>query len=62
LDLGTIRNQMAYIAGRKTSVSTVPANVPPISVYARVPQNTECVSGTKASIAATAVTMTGLAR
>jgi hypothetical protein len=62
LDLGTIRNQMAYIAGRKTSVSTVPAKVPPIKVYARVPQNTECVSGMKARMAASAVKMTGLAR
>lgn len=29
---GLILNQIAYIAGRKTSVRTVPANVPPIRV------------------------------
>src|SRR5476649_1415334 len=29
---GLILNQMEYIAGRNTSVSTVPAKVPPISV------------------------------
>jgi hypothetical protein len=32
LELGLIWNQMVYIAGRKTSVSTVPAKVPPINV------------------------------
>ena len=29
---GRIRNQIAYIAGKKTSVMMVPPNVPPISV------------------------------
>jgi len=29
---GLILNQIEYMAGRKTSVSTVPASVPPISV------------------------------
>src|SRR6478609_7036676 len=29
---GRILNQIAYMAGRKTSVMIVPANVPPISV------------------------------
>jgi len=29
---------MAYNAGRNTSVRTVPAKVPPIKVYASVPQ------------------------
>jgi len=35
---GLILNQMAYNAGRNTSVRTVPAKVPPIKVYASVPQ------------------------
>ena len=57
-----ILNQMEYIAGKNTSVRIVPAKVPPISVYARVPQNTECVRGMKASMAASAVKITGRAR
>src|SRR5688500_15043939 len=47
---GLILNQMAYNAGRNTRVRTVPPKVPPIKVYASVPQNTEWVSGMKASI------------
>ena len=35
---GLVLNQMAYNAGKKTSVSTVPPKVPPIKVYASVPQ------------------------
>ena len=58
---GLILNQMAYNAGKNTSVSTVPPKVPPINVYASVPQNTECVSGTNARMAASAVRMTGRA-
>ena len=38
---GLILNQMAYNAGKNTSVRTVPAKVPPIKVYAKVPQKTE---------------------
>jgi len=38
---GLILNQMAYNAGRNTSVRTVPPKVPPIKVYASVPQKTE---------------------
>ena len=38
---GRIRNQMEYMAGRNTKVKIVPAKVPPISVYASVPQKTE---------------------
>src|SRR5207249_12327749 len=33
---GLIRNQMAYNAGRNTSVRTVPPKVPPIKVYAKI--------------------------
>jgi len=51
---------MAYIAGRNTKVNIV-AKVPPIRVYANVPQNTEYVSGMKARMAAKAVRITGLA-
>jgi hypothetical protein len=46
---------MAYDAGKHTSVRTVPAKVPPIKVYASVLQNTDWVSGTNASMAASAV-------
>ena len=53
---------MAYNAGKNTSVSTVPPKVPPINVYASVPQNTEWVSGMNASMAASAVRMTGRER
>ena len=38
---GLILNQMAYKAGKNTSVRTVPPKVPPIRVYASVPQKTE---------------------
>jgi hypothetical protein len=44
------------------SVRTVPPNVPPINVYANVPQKTEYVSGINASMAASAVRMTGRER
>jgi putative transposase len=53
---------MAYNAGKNTSVRTVPPNVPPINVYANVPRKTECVSGMNASIAASAVRITGRER
>ena len=53
---------MAYKAGKNTSVRTVPPKVPPIKVYARVPQKTEVVSGMNASMAASAVRMTGRER
>src|SRR5207253_8851934 len=56
------RNQMAWRAGRNSSVSTVPAAVPPIRVQAIDPQNTEVVSGMNASTAARAVRRTGRAR
>lgn len=59
---GLILNQMAYKAGRNTRVSTVPPKVPPINVYASVPQKTEWVSGMNASTAASAVTITGRER
>src|SRR5206468_3224066 len=59
---GLILNQMAYKAGRNTRVSTVPPKVPPIKVYASVPQKTECVRGMNASIAASAVKITGRER
>jgi pimeloyl-ACP methyl ester carboxylesterase len=42
---GAILNQMAYNAGKNISVRIVPPKVPPIIVYASVPQNTEWVSG-----------------
>src|SRR5881398_3314220 len=56
---GLILNQMVYKAGKNTSVRTVPPKVPPIKVYASVPQNTDWVSGMNASMAASAVRMTG---
>ena len=59
---GRIRNQMEYMAGRNTKVKIVPAKVPPMSVYASVPQKTEWVSGMNARIAANAVNITGRAR
>jgi len=43
---------MAYNAGRNTSVSTVPAKVAPIGVYASVSQKTKWVSGMNAGMAA----------
>src|SRR5206468_3294737 len=53
---------MAYNAGKNTSVRTVPPKVPPINVYASVPQNTEWVSGMNASMPASAVRTTGRER
>ena len=49
---------MTYNAGKNTKVRTVPPNVPPISVYASVPQNTDWVSGMNASMAASALRIT----
>ena len=59
---GLILNQMAYKAGKNTSVRTVPPKVPPIKVYASVPQKTDWVSGMNASMAASAARMTGRER
>src|SRR5881409_1004998 len=53
---------MAYKAGRNTRVSTVPPKVPPINVYASVPQKTGRVRGMNASMAASAVRTTGRER
>ena len=53
---------MAYKAGKNIRVRAVPPKVPPINVYASVPQNTDWVSGMNASMAASAVRVTGRER
>ena len=55
-------NHMAYSAGKKSKVKTVPTPTPPIRTKASAPQKLESVSGMNASIAAMAVNITGRAR
>src|SRR5207244_8762344 len=57
-----IRNQAAYSAGTKTSVSAVATTRPPMIEIAIGPQKTLCVSGIMASTAAAAVSTTGRER
>ena len=60
-DRGT-RDQAAYKAGTKHSVSTVAVSKPPMMAMAMGPQNTEKAKGTRAKMAAAAVSRMGRAR